>query len=377
MIIPLCTRKLVYKNLFRPEELHAPIIIPESSILPACNGNKKDDSWMSPKREGSTDIKIIGWTPDGKPAPLPTSYGNHTLSNKQNQMTDVSRIIDPITDGSKVVSLMNATVRFDYTKPGDPGYDLGSKMRSIAANVQQCHSKLKTDYKPIPLIEGLISYDEYEELLAIYENNQVYYQEKLDDMSISLDEIKCGLTVLEYWFITIIEPEPLDKRDVDDWKNREKDKFIKRRSPYCDPLLYEYIDPAPIQIINTLKTAEISREKQISLSIVPASSDSSIIIKFTQKTMEPLRTPSYILPTSKITGNALLSHQRTPTSTPPKTPSYILPTSGITGTTLPSPQRTPTSTPPRTPSYLLPTSKITGKALPSPQRTPTVTDSKQ
>jgi len=218
-----------------------------------------DNPWMSERTNGPKDIKIIGWTPSGTVTVLPTEVSRPvTPTRRQSAISHTIpsptlRIINPETGKAKDDSFLQATVFFDHTKPGEPGYDLGSKMRAISSTISQLHSKLQTEYRRMPAAYGIVNLEQFDETLAAYENNQVYFQERLDKKDMIEEEIKRGLTELEHFFMCVIEPRPNNADDIIDWQQREADKVIKRRSTFCDPELYKFITLAPDAIINTIR----------------------------------------------------------------------------------------------------------------------------
>jgi hypothetical protein len=112
-------------------------------------------------------------------------------------------------------------------------------MRAIAANTMTLQKQYCTVLRPLINVGGKVSVTVFEEALSIYENNQVYYQDRIDDHSISIDAIKAGLTELERWFANIPEPKPVD--DVEAWREREIQRQTKGLTAYCDPELHKYI----------------------------------------------------------------------------------------------------------------------------------------
>jgi len=128
-------------------------------------------------------------------------------------------------------------------------------MRNIALQTNNLRLLYANKFRPYDKnIKGKVSLEEYEELLEIYENDQVYYQDCIENGNLTYDELCIYLTELEYWFICITEPYNYSDYDVDDhteWKTREQFKLNKGYSGYCDPDLYFYIkQPLPQETIN-------------------------------------------------------------------------------------------------------------------------------
>lgn len=75
---------------------------------------------------------------------------------------------------------------------------------------------------------GKVSDQAFEEALSVYENNQVFYQDTIDDKSLDIPTIKQRLTELEHWFMCIIEPfHGGDTEEKEAWQQRERFKIIK------------------------------------------------------------------------------------------------------------------------------------------------------
>lgn len=91
-------------------------------------------------------------------------------------------------------------------------------------------------------VTGIVPQNIFDEALSIYENNQVYYQECSDRNLIDDNSLRDGLTKLEHWFCCIIEPNPINSNEVDEWKDRELYKLRYGLSVHCDPTLYHNIN---------------------------------------------------------------------------------------------------------------------------------------
>jgi hypothetical protein len=234
-----------------PDAPRTPLVIPKIGI--GKGEVKRDDvlqadenPWLPPKTEGSTDVKIAAITPigtismvptiDKRPPPtprrLPQTPGRHLTLNVINERTGETRI-DP---------LFTTAIYLDCTKREDQDYHhVTNKMRAITANTLTLQKRYITELKPIPNIVGRVSHTVFEEALTVYENNQVYYQDRIDDHKLDMETIRSRLTELEHWFVCIIEPRPRD--DIDSWRERELSKLTRGTSSYCDPELYKYIRP--------------------------------------------------------------------------------------------------------------------------------------
>lgn len=82
----------------------------------------------------------------------------------------------------------------------------------------------------------------FDEAIIIYENNQVYYLDKIKkekDEDVVLRIIK-DIEHLEHWFCRIAEPKPKNKDDIDDWKLRNQFKKEQGYSKYFNIELLPY-----------------------------------------------------------------------------------------------------------------------------------------
>lgn len=154
--------------------------------------------------------------------------------------------------------LMKATIYLDCTKPKDRGYNyVAERMRSISKVTKELRASYKNQLKTLPEISGIVDQASFDYLLNIYENNQVYYQDCLDEGTLTLEQVKENLTFLEYWFMCIIEPKPQDPEELIDWKQRESGKITAGHSGYCDPELYPLIAPPPKALIEYIQKFKI------------------------------------------------------------------------------------------------------------------------
>lgn len=214
---------------------------------------EEDDPWL-PKPVPKITLKIAGITPLGCIAPVPTGDRPPTPRHRRyvSAKTEVHK-----EEGNDPV--METAIYLDCNKSDrEYGY-VAQRMRNITSIISESNDKLlqkqyANQYQQLPNITGKQNSEQFEKALSIYENNQVYYQDRIDDNNMSLEEIKAGLTKLEHWFIAIIEPKPTDKEEIRSWKDRETLKLTKGWSSYCDPDLYQYIQqPLPDDIIKFVK----------------------------------------------------------------------------------------------------------------------------
>ena len=186
-------------------------------------------------------------TPSGQVVKVPTS-------NIRPPPTPVRHIYrnSTIVPEEKDNPIMSACIYLDLTSPEDQDYDyVSKKMKSISSNISRFQQQYATQLRsPLPIIDGHVSKTIFDEMLSIYENNQVYYQDRIDDKRMTLDEISQALTTLEHWFILIIEPKEED--NIESWKERERKK-LTGITAFCDPDLHQYITSAPPHIIFKIK----------------------------------------------------------------------------------------------------------------------------
>lgn len=214
-----------------------------------------ENPWIPVRNDGPSDVKIAAITPIGTIALVPTADKRPPTPRRfRNPLTPglaqtpgrhlTLKVIDPKTGVEIADPMLNATIYLDCTKQNDRDYHyVTDRMRAISKNIHELQQQYKNVLKPIPQLTGCVSKRQFEEALSIYENNQVYYQDRIDDHVLDIPTIRTRLTELEHWFMLIIEPKSTD--DINAWKNRERSKLTKGISGYCDPELYTYIDPLP------------------------------------------------------------------------------------------------------------------------------------
>jgi hypothetical protein len=224
-----------------------------------------ENPWLPPKIDGISDVKIAAITPIGTIAMVPTSDKRPPVTPRKLPATPgrhlTLRVIDENTGEVKIDPILTTTIYLDCTKQEDQDYyHVSNRMRKITANTTTLQKQYSTEFKPLINITGKVSYSQFEEALSIYENNQVYYQDRLDDHTLDLDSIRIGLTTLEHWFACIIEPKSQD--DPDSWRERELSKLTKGITSYCDSDLYKYIQPLPPHIISFIQQCHVGLLKQ-------------------------------------------------------------------------------------------------------------------
>jgi hypothetical protein len=113
------------------------------------------------------------------------------------------------------------------------------KVSQVVTSFSRRHQNILQD---CPKIIGVVSPEKFEELLLIYENNQMYYQDQLEDKTQEIALIRENLTILEHWFLLIIEPQPRNY-DLESWNDRYLSINQTGYSAYGDPDLQTYITP--------------------------------------------------------------------------------------------------------------------------------------
>jgi hypothetical protein len=238
-----------------------PLVIPNIGILkgipmtPEKSLNTDENPWLPPKTDGISDVKITAITPIGTIAMVPTCDKRPPSTPRKLPPTPGHLTLNIIGESSyysQTDPLLSATIFLDCTKPEDRDYNyVSERMRKITANTINLQKQYSTELKLLTNAIGRVSNMIFEESLSIYENNQVYYQDRLDDQKIDIDSINLGLTTLEHWFMCIIEPRPRD--DIDAWRIRELSKLQIGFSFYCDPELHKHIQTLPSHISNLIK----------------------------------------------------------------------------------------------------------------------------
>ena len=206
----------------------------------------EDNPWLPPKSDGDPlFIKVAAMTPIGTIAAVPTATYRPPPTPRRVPLPRAT----PGRPILKIVEepdpLLNATIYLDVGDSQDRDY-VANHMRSIAAGTNVLQKQYATQYRALPNVYGRVTVAQFEMVLSIYENNQVYYQDRLDDKLLQLSAIKQGLTDLEYWFMRVIEPVAND--DIAAWQNREQFKIQHGYSSFCDPELYSHITAAPTVI---------------------------------------------------------------------------------------------------------------------------------
>lgn len=265
---PKICPNLILPNFARTKELTLPCAPKTPLITPRIgmsqtnkqdNHQNEENPWLPCRNEGSLNVKIAAITPIGTIAMVPTSDRrpvptprNISTPRYQNSLKSPGKFLTlkVINEDGKIQKdpILDATIYLDCNKTKDYKY-VANKMKTLSENTLSLHRQYKNILKPLINISGKVSSKEFETALQIYENNQVYYQDRIDNKDMDLSVIKYSLTQLEYWFLLIIEPM---SNTIDDVREREHFKLRKGISSYCDPELYNYITPATPQILNQI-----------------------------------------------------------------------------------------------------------------------------
>lgn len=101
----------------------------------------------------------------------------------------------------------------------------------------------KLALQPLTKYNENLTSEEFERQLSIYENNQSYYFWSFESNNCSSEELTKNLTFLEDWFVRIDEPKPINKDDIELWREREIHKYETGISKYCNLKLVQYVTP--------------------------------------------------------------------------------------------------------------------------------------
>jgi hypothetical protein len=198
--------------------------------------SKEKDPWVYNPTMNERFTKVIGIDDYGNTCKLPTvDY----------QLPQSVRNITEENDGSDDYILIGDIFLDQKNSKGRDYNFVAQNMRNITLQTNNLRSLYANKFRSFDKnIKGKVTLELYEESLEIYENNQVYYQDCIQNETLTYDQLCIYLTELEYWFICIVEPYDYDNYDPDEhseWKSREQFKINKGYSGYCDPELYFYI----------------------------------------------------------------------------------------------------------------------------------------
>lgn len=218
---------------------------------------KGDNPWMWNNNFTGQNATVGGYlfhppTDNGLIAPVPTSNNVGLMTTRK-----INNNVNVVEEKEKhpIYSLF---IKYDDRHEIS---NMKNHANNIAEAIRSSTKQFSTTYRQLPNIRGFVTREQFDVCLAIYENNQVFHQDQLDE---NLDKELASkyLTHLEHWFMCIIEPRPLDADDVDDWRRREQSKLVNNYSSFCDKLLYSYIKPLSTEnrtfIANQLRSIKIS-----------------------------------------------------------------------------------------------------------------------
>lgn len=188
-----------------------------------------------------SNIKLLGVDENGYTAQVPTS--DYKLPISYNY-----------TESEESPDNFNFDIYFDQKNSKGRSYNFVSEnMKNISSHTNNLRQQYSNKFIPYDEnIKGSVSLEKYNNLLEIYENNQVYFQDQIEAETMNYDQLSEALTKLEYWFICIIEPydDNGDNEEYNEWKKKEQFKTKKGFSYDCDPELYYYIKhPLPQEIM--------------------------------------------------------------------------------------------------------------------------------
>lgn len=202
------------------------------------------DPWI-PIIDDTVKITIIGIQPNGMLNPVPTS--DKILMTPRKTLTPGKYLKLVVKEPAKDPVFSKAV----YIRPGVSSEGTAQHMKSLTNALAETRKGFHNVEKSLISVKGKVSLEIFKEALHIYENNQVYYQDCIDDKSIPLQEVITRLRDLEYWFMMIIEPR--DPSEPEAWIEHENFKFSKGYSYYCDTELYRYIPPMTQENLLLLK----------------------------------------------------------------------------------------------------------------------------
>lgn len=172
--------------------------------------------------------------------------------NKKKKMIDMSIKIDPIIK----------TPFYFKNKNADPKEQkiVSKKMRKISENIINMSYDYINELLVVPFdVTEVKDINNFNKMLELYENNQNFYAEKLENHDITKEELSKELTILEEWFCNIVEPKPKNSYDVDDWKYREQFKIENGFSVFSDENLREFIHPLKKELLDNIKNKQLKK----------------------------------------------------------------------------------------------------------------------
>ena len=204
-------------------------------------------------------FSMSGLTPIGTIEKVPTTPRCRTVPVKRMCATPRRTVrLNIIRDDSCTIDpLLAATIYLDFTKSEERPYNFVSEhMQNLSSNILSLQKQFSNTYKELVPLSGIVTSAQFEQALAIYENNQVYYKEMLEKNKITFEEFKKSLNELERWFIVIIEP--VSTTDYNEWRNDERREFEKSKlrngySKYCDKDVVVVIESLPNDVRNIIQ----------------------------------------------------------------------------------------------------------------------------
>lgn len=184
-----------------------------------------------------------GLTPIGTIERVPTC--SHRVNpNRIPKTTSYSLRREPADDTIKIDPLLLTSVYLDHSDRSASSTKLQAS--ELSRSILSIHENIELSLMSLPLIPPFINITTFDFFLSIYENNQNYYASNLSQFTDS--ELIDRLTRLEHWFLAVIEPVPQKSSELKEWRIREHNKRYNCRTAYCDPNLYDYIQPLSVPL---------------------------------------------------------------------------------------------------------------------------------
>jgi len=189
-----------------------------------------------------TDIIVDynnNWLPDQRGVGNTHAMAVVDVNTAMQQQYTVANRYQPVTAptlAEEIDTMGLSDIHFQVGGGKEEVAQVANHMRSLVEVTSSFANFYQTTYKALPAIQGLVSKEQFEDALAIYENNQVYYQECIDNQTISQEDITQGLVQLEQWFVALVEPDSIEGAS-------ERRLFLQNKgvSAYCDPEIYPYL----------------------------------------------------------------------------------------------------------------------------------------
>ena len=186
------------------------------------------DPWM-PRERVTNRFRMAALNPAGFIAPVPTTtYRPRTTRAVATLPFQESKEVVSAQD--VMMPLLDSSIYFDQSKDDR----VANRMQQLCRHGRQAQQKRQTELRPLPLsVPARLNPTQWEDLLSLYENNQVFYQDRLEDKSWSQEKIIEELNRLEQWFRLVREPQ--GSMSHEEWKEKEQYRIQHGYSSYCSP----------------------------------------------------------------------------------------------------------------------------------------------